>query len=79
MNEHEDNWEVPAKLLTVKYGLEIQQEHLENWKRKLNADCYLALFDYVQKHKREHTYQSGLDVPREYDLADFVINWKPKS
>lgn len=65
---------------TINEGLAVQARQLEEWRTKLNAECYLALFDQVKEENLtlDPTRNDGYDVWRGNDMDTFVINWERK-
>ena len=58
-------------------ALEIQKEHLLEWKTKLTDECYQDLAEFVK------TENSKIDVTKQpairgNSLTVFVCNWKSK-
>lgn len=63
--------------------VDIQAEQLEEWKLKLNAECFEALLGWVKECNRQLTlgsrYFNPIDeVTRGSDFDQFIVNWKPK-
>lgn len=62
---------------TVARGLAIQKERLDQWEKKLNADCFLALSNYVaSENEKLNKNSNGYDVVRGSTLDGFILNWK---
>ena len=59
------------KAFTVEDGIEVQQQHLSQWKTILIAEVYDALEEYVTRDNDKA--RDGYDIRRGYDL-DFYIN-----
>ena len=54
----------------------VQQDHLFEWKHKLNAACYSDLVDFAKaKTKRSKSPRKPHIVPRGCALTEFVCNW----
>ena len=66
--------------LNLEAGLLIQREQLDDWRTKLNSECYLALETRAQAHNAKlGADTSGFDVWRGTDIDQFIGNWKPQS
>lgn len=67
-------------LFTVAKAIEMQREHLAQWKPRLSADCYNALFFEAQMHNATLPADAtGYDVFRGQQITEFVANWKPSN
>ena len=73
--------------LTSQQGLEIQRQHLAEWKVKLKDEVYLEL-EYAVKKETERTLntdfylslpidQRGYMIPRGSQIDSMVLNIKP--
>lgn len=61
---------------TFEQILKIQQEHLEDWKLKLDDACYNDLVKMTKIHN-SNGYNRPLDVFRGSNMDNFIANWKP--
>ena len=65
------------KQFTVQDGLEVQQEQLQEWKLKLNAECFGALEAFLLEANKNLTKDNtGGDVIRGIALDEFILNWR---
>lgn len=66
--------------LSVNEGIAIQSSHLQEWRTKLNPECYADLIEWVDfKNGELRENDSGLDVMRGTSLDIFVANWRPST
>lgn len=64
--------------LTQYDALVIQAEQLAVWRRKLSAECWVALNAWVAGKNLELDPNADGDfVVRGYALTEFILNWKP--
>jgi hypothetical protein len=59
--------------LSVQDGLEIQNQHLQEWKRVLLPEVYFALKEYATR--KNHKAESGYDIVRGQDLNSYIRNY----
>lgn len=66
-----------ANNFTVEKALKMQKGNLEQWRTRLNDECYNALVASVERSNSNLTKDAtGYDVARGSSLSDFVVNWK---
>ena len=58
---------------SVQDGIEIQNQHLQEWKLVLLPEVYLALEEYATR--KNHEVKSGYDIRRGSDLISYVRNY----
>ncbi len=63
--------------LTIERGIEIQNEHLAQWKDKLIPEAYNDLELFAKE--KNNLAKDGYQIRRGNDLTVFVCNWKPKN
>ena len=59
--------------LSVQDGIEIQNQHLQEWKTVLLPEVYLALEEYATR--KNHKAESGYDIVRGQDLSSYIRNY----
>ena len=59
--------------LSVTKGIEIQQQHLSEWKRVLKEDVYRELALWTMEKNLEA--KTGYDIRRGSDLSTWVRNY----
>ena len=62
--------------LTMERAIEIQLQQLEEWRSKLNEECYFDLKEKANLSNQLVTSPYG--VFRGSDMSNFIANWKPK-
>lgn len=62
---------------TIQDGLDLQESHLNQWKRKLNTQTYKALAnECFERNKLLSDKDTGFQVFRGQDLTTFVLNYQ---
>jgi hypothetical protein len=59
--------------LSVAKGIEIQQQHLAEWKTVLKEDVYRELVLWAMENNLEA--KTGYDIRRGSDLSTWVVNY----
>ena len=59
--------------LSVQDGIEIQNQHLQEWKIVLLPEVYLALEEYALRTNNEA--KNGYDIRRGSDLSSYIRNY----
>lgn len=59
--------------LSVQDGIDIQNQHLQEWKLVLLPEVYLALEEYATE--KNHEVKSGYDIRRGNDLSSYIRNY----
>lgn len=59
--------------LSIQDGIEIQNQHLQEWKIVLLPEVYLALEEYATR--KNHKAESGYDIVRGQDLCSYIRNY----
>lgn len=64
---------ITTNTLTVEKGIEIQREHLSEWKTVLKEEVYNELVKYCDESNK--TSVTGYDVKRGSDLSTWIRNY----
>jgi hypothetical protein len=59
--------------MTIEKGIQIQQQHLSEWKRVLKEDVYEKLALWTMETNLEAN--TGYEIRRGSDLSDWVQNY----
>lgn len=61
--------------------LKIQKQQLEEWKSKLNDECFNALREWTKEQNMSIDYSkpATYEVVRGVTLDNFIMNWQPES
>lgn len=61
---------------SLERGLKIQREQLLDWRRKLSAECYCDLTEWVAEQNAKLAPDAKLwDVVRGCSIENFILNW----
>lgn len=59
---------------TAQEGIEVQRQHLEEWKQLLKPEVYEDLEKWAIKDN--DNAETGYDIPRGTDLSHYINNYR---